>query len=235
MNNLGFVLIGLVFISISLILSALFNLVLFEVVEHTWFGWSLSTLIIRLTTATCMGFGLVFSTKGIIKLNLKKWLFFIIGFLIGFSINFAFTPIYDVDYFMHADKKDFKHLNKLGEQTKSSYRFDETYQVLAFLDLGCGHCMETAQRLGVNYYAGQKVPVHLFFNGDEQNINHFRTTFNVENYPFHRIENEHEFLYYAGFEFPSLYLVEPSGEVVYHWVGKNFNYTALDYLLSLEQ
>src|SRR5690606_30754285 len=112
---------------------------------------------------------------------------------------------------------------------------ENRYELLAFLDVGCSHCQEAARRLGTNYRADQKVPIHLFFNGDVADINHFRTQNNVTELTHHQLPSLSSFFYFAGYEFPSIFLINPEGEVEYHWTGQSLNYNAMDYLISLEQ
>lgn len=227
--------IGLISLTLSLLIAPYFYETLYFLVEKIGLGWVFSSILLRLLAIVFLIVGSKLIINSVTSKSIKTWIFILAGSAIGFGYTFAIAPIYDVDYFMHSDDLDFEHLNELSEETNQSFQRIEGYQVLAFLDVGCSHCMVAAQRLGVNFRSGQKIPIHLFFNGDEANTTHFRQTQHVEELTYHMLTSEREFIYFAGYEFPSVFLIDPNGEVVYHWVSEKLNFNALDYLLSLEQ
>ncbi|MDA7803099.1 hypothetical protein N8987_00800 [Crocinitomix sp.] len=235
MKKIVLFLIGLLIIGLAILTPFYFDAILYFTVSKIGFGWVVTTVLIRLLVIIFITFGIKFCLDAFKPKILKNWLLIIVGCAVGFSVGFAVLPIYDVDYFMQNDNLELKPLNELSDATNNTYNHGKSYEVLAFLDVGCSHCMLAAQRLGINFRAGQNVPIHLFFSGSEADVINFREKNNVSELTYHLLPNEISFIYFAGFEFPSIFLVNPEGEVAYHWLAEKLNYNALDYLLSLEQ
>ncbi len=199
-------------------------------------GWVMSTLLIRILVI----FFFVIGLNTILKLirrgkRTKSWIPIFGGMILGFLTSFAIEPIYDIDYFMLGDTLEITQFEDLSESTTNTYVRKDRYEVLAFFDVGCDHCQQASKKLGMNIAAGQAIPVHAFFANDTADVVHFLNINGGNSFETHYLPSESVFVRFAGFEFPSIFLVDPQGKTAYHWIGERMNYTALDYLLSLEQ
>jgi hypothetical protein len=163
----------------------------------------------------------------------KKRFAVLVGIVPGFFISFAFTPIYDIDYGILDDKLKLETFADLPADSNNSYSHSGGHEIIAFLDVGCAHCKMALEKFNANITAGQVIPIHLFFHNDSTDVNSFLEQNNSKNLTHHYLQSEGQFIVHAGFEFPSIYLINPEGETIYHWVGDDMNYSALDYLLSL--
>jgi hypothetical protein len=82
--------------------------------------------------------------------------------------------------------------------------------------------------------AGMKIKVDLFFSGNKKDTEYFLETNNGTSFSHHYIHADSDFTGFAGYIFPSIYLLDPAGKTIYHWTGDEMNYSALDYLIELE-
>jgi len=227
-------------ISLSLAISIPFyfqDLLVFSVMK-LGLGWVMTTILLRFFVILFF----IFALNALLLLikRGKRTRFVIvlaIGIVPGFFLSFAIEPIYDIDYFMLGDELVIENEKfvELEAATDSSYQRRNRYEVLAFLDVGCDHCQKACEKFGINKSAGQKVPIELFFANDSANVTHFLETYNGKDLSHHYLDSEKSFVKFAGYEFPSIFLIDPNEKTEYHWIGERMNYTALDYLLRLEQ
>ena len=236
MKLLFFILTALLFLAGSVLISIQFEAVLYFFVLKIGFGWVYSSIYIRIIVA----FLFIIGINSIFKIfqktkKIKKWVTILIGVVPGFFVSFIISPIYDIDYGLLDDKLKLEHFTDLSEDTNFSYSQNDKHELIAFLDVGCGHCEMALKKMNANFTNGQNAPIHLFFHNDSSDVNHFLDINNSSQLNHHYMLSEGLFLKHAGFEFPSIYLINTSGETVFHWVGDEMNYSALDYLLSLEQ
>jgi len=233
MNNLLILIISL---GLAITIPFYFHEVLIFSVVKIGLGWVVSTVLIRLAVILFFLFALNATLLLIRKGAQTRFLIVLaIGIAPGFLISFAIEPIYDIDYFMLGDDLELTEFGRLSDATSNSYTRQDSTEILAFFDVGCDHCQAACNKLGLNIAAGQTIPVHVFFANDTANVNHFLETNNGLALTRHFLTTENTFVSFAGFEFPSIFLIDSTGKTAYHWIGERMNYTALDYLLSLEQ
>lgn len=234
--KVGKLIIALLLLSVALIISYNFEETLYFLVEKIGLKWVLSTILIRIIVAFLFIISLAFIFKIFKQTSrIKKWITLLIGIVPGFFISFIISPIYDIDYGLLGDGMKLESFTELSEDTNYSYMPSEKHELIAFLDVGCGHCKMALKKMNANFKAGQSAPINLFFYNDTIDVNQFLEANNSLQLNHHFTLSEGLFLKYAGFEFPSIFLINPAGETVYHWTGDRMNYSALDYLLSLEQ
>ena len=123
----------------------------------------------------------------------------------------------------------------LDERLKVTTNSNKGHAVYAFFTTTCPHCMAASDRLGTNISGGQTIPVYSIFPGNEGNSTKFLSDFNGESFVSCDLNNDALFLKLSGGMFPSIFVVDKDGKTVYHWTGDEMNYSALDYLLNLEQ
>lgn len=199
-------------------------------------GWVVSSILIRLIVIVFFILFLKNTFQAFEQTRkIKNWVTVIIALVPGFFLSFAISPIYDIDYGMFDDGLKLPSRQEVVTATENHYQASEGHEIMAFLDVGCGHCRLACQKLSINKEAGQTIPINLFFAGEKADIDHFIDENNGNNLDYHILQTEDSFVHLAGFEFPSIYLIKPNGETAYHWVGEKMNYSALDYLLDLEQ
>ena len=232
-NNLFILLLSL---GSALIIPFYFHeLLLFSVVK-VGLGWVMSTILIRVLVILFF----LFALNAILLLVRKGkrtpvLILIAIGIAPGFLVSFAIEPIYDIDYFMLGDDLQLTEFDRLEEASSNSYIRQDTTEVLAFFDVGCDHCQAACKKLGTNIAAGQTIPVHAFFVNDSANVNHFLENYNGMAFDTHYLTSENSFVSFAGYEFPSVFLIDSEGKTAYHCVGERINYSALDYLLRREK
>ncbi len=232
-NNLLILIISL---ALAISIPFYFHEILVFGVVKIGLGWVVTTVLIRLAVILFFLFALNAILLIIRKGVRPRFLILLaIGIVPGFLISFAIEPIYDIDYFMLGDELELTEFDRLAEASSNSYTRQDTTEILAFFDVGCDHCQAACNKLGLNIEAGQTIPVHVFFANDTANVNHFLETNNGLALNSHFLQSENTFVSFAGFEFPSIFLIDSTGKTVYHWIGERMNYSALDYLLSLEQ
>lgn len=227
---------GLIFLTICLLLPFNFERIVFFLVEHLGFGWVLSTIFIRFLVI--LSFALVL--KIIASFNtrfrtIKFWLIFLIAIIPGFGISFI-SPIYRSDYGLVNDNF------KLDNPKQLNYCFDQDnndlnagFKLYVFFTTTCPHCMMASEKLGINLATGQKVPIFAIFPGNDGDPKKFISDHNGANFNSCELNNDSLFLALTGASFPSIFLLNDQDSTLYHWTGDEMNYTALDYLLNLEQ
>lgn len=236
MKQVLFIITALLLLAGGILLSIKFEEALYFFVLKLGLSWVWSSILIRLLVALCFIVALkqIFNLFNRLK-QVKNWIVALIGIVPGFFLSFGISPIYDIDYGMLDDKLKIEELADLSADTNETYLHNGNYELIAFLDIGCAHCKMALKKLNANILAGQTVPVQLFFHNDPEDVQNFLASNNGENITHHNLQNEEVFVKHAGYEFPSIFLINPQGETSYHWVGDEMNYSALDYLLSLEQ
>ncbi|NOQ73674.1 MAG: hypothetical protein GQ574_16830 [Crocinitomix sp.] len=236
MKQFLFLFIALSFLTSAVVLSFYFEDALYFSVLNLNLGWVLSSILIRFLVMLLVIFSLLLIFKSFNKTkSILLWITIPIGMVLGFFVSFAISPIYDIDYGILNDQLKLETFADLSVDTDETYRHSEGYEVIAFLDVGCAHCKMALKKLNANVAAGQIIPIHLFFHNDSSDVLNFLDKSNSADLTHHHLKSEGLFIEHAGFEFPSIFLINPQGETIYHWVGDEMNYSALDYLLSLEQ
>ena len=224
------------FVCLGIITPLFFNDLLFTIIKNTGIGWVITTILIRLFVIISFicAFKFLFSAFEATR-RIKNWIIWIIGITIGFLIAFAIAPIYQTDYGLNNDGIKLDNIANLKMATGATFSNDSETTVIAFFTTTCPFCMSACQKLGMNLNAGQTLKVDLFFPGNREDTNQFLENNNGTQFNSHLIADEDIFIEYAGFVFPSIFVINAQGETIYHWVGDEMNYSALDYLLSLEQ
>lgn len=221
---------GSFWLGLSIALSLFLSEVITWTVETTGFSWVVTSIVMRLLVIVFLS---LFIRRTLLELNKGKtwkyYIFFLIALLPGFGLSFL-TPIYETDYGMWDDELELAEHDQLPKLTFGSFRLPEERHIIAFFSTDCDHCQLVSEKLGSNQRAGQEIPVHAFFSGTKENADRFMQEHKGEQFQQHFIPNDSIFLAYSGYSFPSVFLMEPNGEVIYHWSGDLLNYTALDKL-----
>lgn len=230
------ILIGILLLTLAILIPVYyFNTLLAFFVGNLSLGWVVSTILIRLVVIILVILSLTSFKKSAARLSkIKQWIIVAIAFPVGFGISFI-SPIYTVDYGMFNDGVQLQNLSTLEQEMNGKLLTAEGSSLIAFFTSSCPHCMAASYRLGLNIQAGQKVPVHAIFPGTEEDTQEFIENNNGSAFNVHRIQNDSLFVAISGGTFPSLFLLDQNGKTTHHWVGDELNYSALDYLKSLEQ
>jgi hypothetical protein len=230
------ILIGILLLTLAFLIPVYyFNTLLAFFVGKVSLGWVLSTILVRLLVIILVLLALTSFKKSSARLSkIKQWIVVAVAFPVGFGISFI-SPIYTVDYGMFNDGVQLQNLSALEQEMNGEVLTGEGSSLVAFFTSGCPHCMAASYRLGLNIESGQKVPVHAIFPGTEEDTKEFIENNNGSAFNVHRIQNDSLFIAISGGTFPSLFLLDKNGKTTHHWVGDELNYSALDYLKSLEQ
>lgn len=221
---------------LSVLVPFYFDSILVFLVTSIGFGWVFSTFFIRVIVIILFIIALK-NLFGAFKRTskLKTWIIALIAAVPGFFISFAIYPIYKVDYGLFNDQVTLSNLDQLSEDTGNTYKFENEYNVVAFLTVHCGFCEAACHKFNLNMEAGQQAKVDLVFSNNQEAVDDFIERNKCENFDYHIIPEDPKFLTYSGYAFPSIFVLNPDGETLYHWTGDEMNFSALDYLLSLEQ
>ncbi len=230
------IILSLTFWALATIIPFYFDELLHIIVGTGITGWVSTTILIRLVVLLLFVLGLkqlflIFKASQ----KLKNWIVVLVGLVPGFFLSFAISPIYALDYGMLNDNRTIESFDALEVATNNSFTYTQEEQIISFFEVGCHFCEIACQKLATNAKRGQKIPVNVFFMGEQEDIDHFITKNGGENFNVHVISTDSVFIDYAGFSCPSIFSINSSGETAYHWVGDEMNYNALDYLYSLEQ
>lgn len=221
---------------LAVIIPFYFEEVLYFTVENLGLGWTMTTILIRLVVILLFAGALKSLFKIFEKTRpMKNWLIFVIALVPGFFISFAISPIYDIDYGSWGDDLELPPVDRLAVATNNTYAHNGETQLVAFLDVGCDHCRIAAQKLDILHVQNPDLPIHLFFADEEEDVNYFLEKNEVEHLTFHYMLSQMSFITFAGYEFPSIFVIDGEGKTLYHWIGETMNYTAMDYLSDLEQ
>lgn len=197
-------------------------------------GWVFGSIYIRLLVIIMFTIALYIALSNFQKTKKIKFIYvFLISLLPGFGISFI-EPIYDVDYGLISDELKIENLEELEAATEGTFKFENKRVVLAFFTTSCPHCKMSSHKIGINKRAGMEVDVHTFFPSTQEEADNFLKEYNGETFTAHLLDGETEFTKFAGFTFPSIYVIDPEGNTEKHWTGDMINYTALDYLYDLE-
>ena len=184
------------------------------------FPWITSDVLTRIFVVVLLTFGLYLFLKLLWEKG-KNLLVGGIALVIAFGVSFI-EPIYIDDYGMYSDKEIFdlalidQHFNKTNQKTPL---------VVCFFTTSCPYCADAAQKFMTNKNAGKQPKTYIFFPSIKEDAERF---LNQNNADFdYALISDSTFLKNAGHRFPSVYLVE-KGEVSYHWVGSDINYSVLD-------
>lgn len=226
----------LIFFAIATLISLQFIAVIEFLVLQLSFGWVFGTIFIRL-------FVMIFFILGVLHFllllpkekRLKDYWAILIGIGPGFLLSFALFPIYNTDYGMLNDDLQISNFEQLEADSYDSYQHVDEKKVLAFLDIGCGHCREACYKFTLIKEQNPDLPFYLFFYNDTVYVEDFVATYGDNQFSPYYLKSNESFINFAGFEFPSIYYVDESSTSIYHWVGDELNYTAMDYLTGLKQ
>jgi hypothetical protein len=174
MKPFFFIFAAFIFFAGSILISFEYEAVLYFFVLKIGLGWVYSSIYIRIIVAFLFIIGLNSIFKTFKKTSkIKKWVTILIGLVPGFFVSFIISPIYDIDYGLLDDKLKLEQFADLSEDTNFSYVHTDSHELIAFLDVGCGHCEMALKKMNANFTAGQNVPINLFFHNDSADVNRF--------------------------------------------------------------
>ena len=151
----------------------------------------------------------------------------------GVGISFI-SPIYDSDYGLFDDNMELPYLNNvISESTNSEFQSPDSKFLLVFFTPGCPHCKAASTKLGTNLEAGQQIPVHAVFPEYSADTETFLQENNGLKFSSHHLADS-TFVWNSGPSFPSIFLMNSDGSTEKHWSGDMINFSALDYLASIE-
>ena len=159
---------------------------------------------------------------------------FLIGMLPGFGLTFI-TPIYNTDYGDNSDDIQLADIESLREYNEGAYDITGERHLVAFFSTQCGHCQNTASKIGINQLSEQSIEVHAFFVEEPNEIITFLSHNYGQEFFGYQIKDQKTYMKYSGFEVPSIYLIDRDGSTMKHWSGDLINYSALDYLAEIER
>jgi hypothetical protein len=225
---------ALVLLAVACVVPLYFEQVLFFMVGKLHIGWILSTILIRLLVILLVFFAL----KQFFRLSerlskIKSWLVLLIAILPGFGISFI-APIYSFDYGNFNSDFVLTNTAALEDSLKADLIPQSDYAIIAFFTTSCPHCMAASNKLGINIEGGQNVPVTTIFPGTEGDSKAFLEKNRGQKFNAFQMDNDHYFVQLSGGAFPSIFLINHEGTTLKHWIGDELNYTALDYLKSLQ-
>jgi uncharacterized membrane protein YphA (DoxX/SURF4 family) len=87
--------------------------------------------------------------------------------------------------------------------------------VIAFMSLTCSHCRVAAKKMRIINERNPAIPIYFVLNGEENKLEAFFEDTKTQNIP-HCMLNGKSFVYLAGLNLPTIYLVNNS--MVEHWV-----------------
>lgn len=197
-------------------------------------GWVFSTIYLRLLVIIFLAIALniLFSYSKRLR-KIRFGVVFLIALLPGFGISFI-SPIYEDDYgITQNEDPPILDIDLLKNETGGEFKITGNYILVAFLSTNCGHCMALSRKLGINQKAGQTIPIHSFFPGEEEYSSDFLKSNNGQAFQSYNITDT-AFISQAGSSFPSTYLIDKDGKTINHWRGDVINYSTLDYFLDLD-
>lgn len=229
-------LLSLLFAALTVITPFYFDTLLDYTVQHTPLGWVMTTILIRLIVIVFFIVALknLFAAFQKTK-KLKTWIIVLIGLIPGFFISFAIAPIYNTDYGLFNDGVKLENVEGIEAATNGTFVNESRPTLIAFVTTTCPFCKLACRKLGKNLKKGQNIKVDFIFPGNREDADRFLEENNGTEFNGHLMPDDPTFMGYAGYNFPSIFVVNVNGETDYHWIGDQMNYSALDYLLSLEQ
>ncbi len=158
--------------------------------------------------------------KGI-TLKSKFRLVILIPIIVSISIPFILNYV-ELDYseaYLNKAENNFKL--ELDSLYKDATLFvppktlSEGKHIIAFMSLKCPHCRIAAKKMRIMYERNANLSFYFVLNGDEKNLKPFFEDTQTQLIP-HCILNGKNFVYLAGLEMPTIYLVNNS--IVEYWV-----------------
>ena len=229
MRRLTPVIIGLVFIGITLYLSVYFEDTVKKAIARTDLSWVISTILLRIVISVAFARGAQLICTVFLP-KLKPLLTFVIAVPIGFAISFI-TPIYDSDYGDFSSEGITIDHGGLTNLTDGKYQVRQEPYLLVFFLKDCKHCKQVSKLLGFAQSIGNTPPIEVVFPGRDSSSREFIKMHSGSRFNYYTINDSEFFLENSGAWFPSIYLIDTSGQTIAHW-NEVFNYTALDYIES---
>lgn len=191
-------------------------------------GWILTEIGLRIIVIALITKGL-FDLFRLLFKKLNSSFLLTICVVFSFVISFI-RPIYIDDYGISKGSESL-----INETFKNSYidnsEISKGYSVVAFFTTSCPFCKAACYNFSINASKGKQPNTMLFFPGTKEDSDAFMQAAN-SSFPYTLINDQKLFTDNSGYSFPSVYLLK-DGEVLYHWVGSEINYSVLDYLSSL--
>jgi len=222
------------------ILASIATLVLFSV-------YLLITIILKGNFGNCNCFGIHYAmtplesiVKNIILILLLVGLFFfnkpkknkillkrIIASVIvvfAFTITFILAPLHASNY---EDSEeigntiDFSMLYEDDYEHIPSVNLTEDKWMVFFVSASCTHCINAGYKVSILYNRIPDLPIYMFINGDENDIESYHEKTNTQNIPYSMMPAE-QILYYTSGRLPLIYFVNSQ------IIEKKVNYYHLD-------
>lgn len=233
--KIGRILLVIFFLAIAFFFSYYFERSVFYFGGTLKLGWTFSSIFIRVLVIVffTVSLQLIFSfwqkTRSIRFIYVT-----LLSLAPGFLLSFSLSPIYNTDYGIFNDGKKLGSTETLKLVSIGNYEPKNEHSLVAFFTTDCPHCQYACKKLSAAKNAGMKIKVDLFFSGNKKDTEYFLETNNGTSFSHHYIHADSDFTGFAGYIFPSIYLLDPAGKTIYHWTGDEMNYSALDYLIELE-
>ncbi len=151
------------------------------------------------------------------KLKYLFILLFVFAFAMPFILNYV-----ELDYsqaYLNKPENNFElELDSLYKDATVNIppkSLSEGKHVIAFMSLTCPHCRIAAKKIRIMHEKNSELSFYFVLNGEEKNLIPFFEDTHTEAIPY-CILNGRNFVYLAGLEMPTIYLVNNS--VVEHWV-----------------
>ncbi|UKN01867.1 hypothetical protein K6119_19270 [Paracrocinitomix mangrovi] len=226
-------------ISILVFLGIAFTIPLFYYKLITWSiinlnsGWVFTTFFLRFLVIVFFVIALNLTFSFFEKTRKIKFIWvFLIGMLPGFGISFI-SPIWNTDYGDFSDEMTLESANTLSVASGENYTPKDHRHLVVFFDTNCGHCMNTSAKLGICKSAGMEMEIHAFFIDTKEDVLNFLKNNRGENFDSYLLGDMRFMIEIAGIDMPSVFLLDKDQSTMKHWSGE-LNYTALDYIMSLE-
>lgn len=230
-RNVLSLIIGLIFIGISIYLSLDIIGLAKNLIDKLSLGWVMSNSIARLIVCLTFARGLQLIVQTF-KPNFNGLLLIIIGLIAGFGVSFI-SPIYESDFGDHSTTDITIDHDGLTALTDGKYQIKNQPYVVAFFTTSCPHCKAASKNIGFLSQRDRMVPVIAIFPGNKEDTKTFLLENNGQFFEHYILDNDEYFIKNSGSAFPSIFLINEKGETIKHWFGDLLNYTALDYLESL--
>ena len=209
-----------------------YELVKFSILELQA-GWVFSTFYLRFLCIVFFVITLRLTFSYFNRTRKMKFIYvFLIGLLPGFGISFI-SPIYKGDYGDKSDSMALETVDVLVTYSNGKYYPGEKRHLVCFFSTDCGHCKNTAAKIGMNQLAGMEIEVHAFFSDMPEDVTYFINHNNGENFHSYVMTNPDLFFSISGFQLPSVFLIDRDWSTIAHWAS-DLNYNALDYIYNIE-
>lgn len=227
------IIISVIALSVAVIIPFFFAELLYWFAPIT--GWVVGTILIRLLVILLTTVALHQLFKSFSRTSrIKAWITVLIALPVGFGISFL-EPIYAVDYGLFNDGMKLEKIEELEQKASIRIKPAKGHALIAFFTTTCPHCMAASEKLGFNLEHAQKIPVTAIFPGSMEDADAFLQKHGGQNFNHSVIDDDELFIGLTGGVFPSIFLIDEKGETTFHWTGDELNFSALDYINSLEQ